>query len=66
MNRLEYLQSASLEDVAEFLCMLTDNQDRDDDKLDCCDICIARKYCKTNHNGFIDWLQKDNSRYIWE
>ena len=67
MTRYEYLKSASIEDMAEMLCQITDNTSVEDETCDdTCGRCLAYKYCKPQHNGFLDWLQEENSKYIWE
>lgn len=67
MTRYEYIKSASLEDVAELLCQITDNtSDEDETSIDTCGRCLAKEYCKKDHCGFVDWLQKNHSKYVWE
>ena len=64
MTRYEYLKNASIEEMAEVFCNITDNTDcGSDDEYNNCMGCLATKYChNTNgehHNGFIDWLNKE-------
>ena len=67
MTRYEYIKSASLEDIAELLCQITDNTSGEEETSeDTCGRCLAFKYCKPNHCGFVDWLEKEMSKYIWE
>ena len=42
------IRNMSDEELVEFLCDISGVD---------CDKCIAAKYCKIGHTGFIDWLQ---------
>lgn len=67
MTRYEYIKSASLEDIAELLCQITDNTSGEGETSeDTCGRCLAFEYCNKDHCGFVDWLQKNHSKYVWE
>ncbi len=51
MTRLEYLQTASKEDIASLLCDLMDNTT--------CGPCQAQEFCRMGHTGFEDWLEEE-------
>ena len=57
MTRYEYLKNATLEEMADVLCNITDNTGTwDEDSEDRCGRCLAYKHCFQKHTGFIDWL----------
>lgn len=58
MTRFEYLKNASIEEMAEVLCNISDNTICAEKSGDC-EACLANKYCKKGHTGFIDWLSKE-------
>ena len=48
MKNLEFIQTCSKEELVRFFCDLSD-----------CSDCVARDHCRTGHNGFIDWLERE-------
>ena len=50
MTVLEFLKTASKEEIAKYFCLVV-NED--------CDNCIAKDSCYKNHTGFIDLLNKE-------
>lgn len=61
MTVLEAFRSKSKEELARILCdIVQDAADLSDDYF--CDRCPASKWCRNGHNGFIDWLEKAETR----
>ncbi len=52
MNNFEKIKQMSKEDLAKFLCGLMSADD--------CEVtCPAREHCRFQHNGLIDWLERE-------
>ena len=49
MTNLEYIRTLSEDELAKILCNMTE-----------CYKCLARDYCISGHNGFIDWLKEES------
>lgn len=59
MTNFERIKNMTEEEMAEFLCMLFDN-DGGDDKYISCEHCICQGFCAVKDNGFRRWLRKEN------
>ena len=67
MNNYRYIVTHSLTEVADFLCKMIDNMDRDEDSINNCEICPARDDCHKGHNGFMDFLRRPyNEGKLWK
>ena len=54
LSNADRIRAMSDEEMAEFLCHF-----RSDDAAEyACSRCKAEPYCRSGHNGMIDWLQQ--------
>lgn len=54
ITNADHIRAMSAEELAEFLCHF-----RSDDAAEhACSGCKAEPYCRSGHNGMIDWLQQ--------
>lgn len=54
LSNADRIRAMSDEEMAEFLCHF-----RSDDSVEyACSGCKAESYCRSGHNGMIDWLQQ--------
>ncbi len=61
MDRYLYLKNANTEQMANFLCEIVQDVEIEGElPTDICNICPATGYCRSGHNGFIDWLKEDH------
>lgn len=44
------------DELAKFLCNIAVNPGQG-----MCELCIASKYCRAGHNGFLDWLKEEHN-----
>lgn len=56
MTRADRIREMTDEEMAKFLCYMNDGSGL-------CAGCVAEQYCYLDHNGMIDWLQKDGDVY---
>lgn len=54
MTRLEFIQSCSKEELADFLCNMYDGVITFH-----CGLCVANEYCQQGNSGFLHWLEED-------
>ena len=60
MDRYLYLKNVNTEKMAKVLCgIVQDIELREASITDICNICPATNYCRSGHNGFIDWLKEE-------
>lgn len=58
MTRLERFKASDVEEAAKLICHIVQDSSQTDDF---CDTCVASKFCRKGHNGFIDWLKEESN-----
>lgn len=53
VTNADRIRSMSDEDLAEFMCHNVSNG-----KVNCA-FCAAAEFCRTGHNGWLDWLKEE-------
>lgn len=61
MTRYEYIQKASLVELAQVLCDISDSVDFEKikDSYRNCEGCVTTDMCSKGKNGFIEWLMQE-------
>lgn len=54
MTRLEFIQSCSKEELADFLCNMYDGVITFH-----CGLCVANEHCQQGERGFLHWLEEE-------